>query len=298
MRLILLFAFLLSFSQQTFAWHAPGHQITAIIAYRTLKPDVQEKYIKLLAYHPYYQKWINEHELFTDVSLNEFLFCKASTWPDVIKKDDYPDKHKEWHYINYRVDFENGHLREDQNSGDNVLSAIEKNCTILRSRKASDESRAIALSWLIHLIGDISQPMHCAALFTKEQPKGDLGGNKTYFRLDSAFDAQSVHSLWDGLPGELTLAAAAEKAGKLLNDSLPSDSLIKSTPEVWSYEGLALAIKYAYLDGEVAKLPFIKSEYYAPLLPHPDEYLKNAKRIAGQQLLLGGLRLAAFISKE
>jgi len=296
MRFGLLFTFLLSFSSFGFSWHAPGHQVTAIIAYRSLKPDVQEKYIKLLASHPYYPKWIAEHKLFTDVSINEFLFCKASTWPDVIKKDDYPDKHKEWHYINYKVDFENGHVKKDQNKGDNVLSAIDKNSKILRSKKASNEARAIALSWLIHLIGDISQPMHCAALFTKEQPKGDLGGNKTYFRLDTAFDAQSVHSLWDGLPGELSLDSAAKRAGKLLKMQAPSDSLLRTTPQAWSLEGMALAIKYAYREGEVARLPFIKSEYYAPLLPNAEEYMKRAREIANQQLLLGGLRLAAFIS--
>jgi S1/P1 Nuclease len=39
-------------------------------------------------------------------------------------------------------------------------------------KKDSDgERRAIALTWLFHLVGDIHQPLHTAQLFTAEYPK-------------------------------------------------------------------------------------------------------------------------------
>ena len=298
MRLFLILLFQVCFTCVSFAWHAPGHQITAIIAYRSLTAENQLKYITLLESHPYYQKWMSEFYLFPGVDKNEYIFCKASTWPDVIKKDDYPDKHKEWHYINYRVDFENGHVQKDQNKGENVLDAIEKNTRILKNKSGKAEAKAIALSWLIHLVGDISQPMHCAALFSKDLPKGDLGGNKTYVKLDSLYEAQSIHSIWDGLPGELSLDDVVLKATKLLTVPTPAADQLISTPENWSYEGMALAIKYAYAEGRFLHLPFIHAEYYAPVMPDVNNYLLKAKEIADQQLLLGGVRLAKLIERE
>jgi len=47
----------------------------------------------------------------------------------------------------------------------------------LAGPKASQEIRAVYLSYLIHLIGDMHQPLHCCSLVTEVYPSGDKGGN-------------------------------------------------------------------------------------------------------------------------
>ena len=36
------------------------------------------------------------------------------------------------------------------------------------------------LRFLIHVIGDIHQPLHASTFFSDEYPDGDMGGNKFY----------------------------------------------------------------------------------------------------------------------
>ncbi|MFN7996882.1 MAG: S1/P1 nuclease [Bryobacteraceae bacterium] len=45
----------------------------------------------------------------------------------------------------------------------------------------SDEIKSYDLAWLEHLVGDLHQPLHCAARYTPHHPKGDAGGNFIVF---------------------------------------------------------------------------------------------------------------------
>jgi len=63
----------------------------------------------------------------------------------------------------------------------NILTAIPENEKILRTAAPGDK-RAIALTWVFHLIGDIHKPLHTVQLFTREYPNGDRGGNEMCFR--------------------------------------------------------------------------------------------------------------------
>ena len=50
-------------------------------------------------------------------------------------------------------------------------------------RSGTDEEKAIYLTWLMHLVGDIHQPLHCAAVFSEQFPNGDKGGNDAFIRI-------------------------------------------------------------------------------------------------------------------
>ena len=45
------------------------------------------------------------------------------------------------------------------------------------------EKRAIALTWLFHLVDDYHQPLHAVQLFTREYSNGDRGGNELCVRV-------------------------------------------------------------------------------------------------------------------
>ena len=48
---------------------------------------------------------------------------------------------------------------------------------VIRDASASDKDKAIAIAWIMHLAGDIHQPLHTSARVTDLEPKGDQGGN-------------------------------------------------------------------------------------------------------------------------
>ena len=58
-------------------------------------------------------------------------------------------------------------------------------------------ARSFALRLIIHLVGDIHQPLHCSNRVTDEYPLGDKGGNS--FTLPYHFGTSDLHGVWDAL---------------------------------------------------------------------------------------------------
>jgi len=58
-------------------------------------------------------------------------------------------------------------FESEPNPEGDALLGITQSEKLLADKSASAEDRAVALSWLIHFVGDIHQPLHCASLFTE-----------------------------------------------------------------------------------------------------------------------------------
>ena len=58
-----------------------------------------------------------------------------------------------------------------------------------------DQAKSVALRFLIHYLGDIHQPLHCATRVDYSYPDGDKGGN--LFHLKSSQGVSNLHALWD-----------------------------------------------------------------------------------------------------
>lgn len=57
--------------------------------------------------------------------------------------------------------------------------------------------RALFARYVVHLAGDIHQPLHSVALFNLTYPKGDLGGNLLKVTLKNGTNNSNFHSYWD-----------------------------------------------------------------------------------------------------
>lgn len=57
--------------------------------------------------------------------------------------------------------------------------------------------RALFARYVVHLAGDIHQPLHSVALFNLTYPKGDLGGNLLKITLKNGTNNSNFHSYWD-----------------------------------------------------------------------------------------------------
>jgi hypothetical protein len=164
-----------------FAWDGCGHEMVATIAYEQLPADVKAKVDKVFADDPRGRKFVD-----------------AANWPDDIKqgqRNDAPAAHlnKPWHYVDipyhaYQSEIEDVltnrgvTVNPRREKSANVVTAITYYANYLKTARGTNRSRADALSFLIHFVGDVHQPLHCVTVedtlpnYTPPE-KGDLGGN-------------------------------------------------------------------------------------------------------------------------
>lgn len=292
---ILAAAALALFGCRTLAWDGAGHMLIAAEAFRELSPEHQAQAIEVLKSHPDYSEWVKSYRPNPVVSRAAYIFMRASMWPDEIRGSGSPYDHPEWHFIDYPLHPPEFFLESDSRPTNNVLFGIKQCEETLSNVHADPELRAAHLSYLVHLIGDIHQPLHCCSLFTAAYPNGDRGGNDFYVQRDGT--GVRLHGIWDGLLGTIPnptaqWAYSLKIEAEYPNDSLPQMSL-HTTPRAWSLESRHLAIEYAYLNGNLKGSTDSES---AP--PLPAGYIITAKRVAEEQGALAGYRLAYEIRKH
>ena len=280
----------LSGAFHAFAWSSAGHEVIAAEAWRELSPQTRAKVTEVLKAHPDYEKW---ESLFKGDSANldlaAFAFMRASTWPDQIRRHGNKYDHPSWHYIDYPLRPPSFSLEPGPSPDNDILYGVQRCETLLGDLKTSAEERAVYLSWLLHLVGDIHQPLHCGSLFSETYPTGDRGGNLFYVKPASR--GISLHSLWDGLLGKSGKSQTHLNYAIRLQSEHAKSSLKEirtaTSPKAWSLESRALAIDKAYLRGQ---LNGSVNPEDAP--PPPVGYTKIAKEIAERQAALAGYRLA------
>ena len=137
----------LSFGNTDPIWGQTGHRVVGAIADNYLKPSTKRALKKLL-----------DHE----------SLALVSTYADEIKSDDRYDKFKPWHYVN--MPFDSTYEASEKNPEGDLVTGIAYCKSIITDDTSSKKDKAFYLRMLIHLIGDLHQPMHIGL-------KTDRGGN-------------------------------------------------------------------------------------------------------------------------
>jgi hypothetical protein len=140
----------------------------------------------------------------------------------------------------------------------------------LGNRHASDEDRAKALRYVVHLVGDAHQPLHAGY-------GDDKGGNTYQVRWQDR--GSNLHHLWDtGLieTFELTPAQLAQR----VETDVPQAAL-GGDVEDWVQESCAL----------------VASPNFYP--PHKvgTDYVRTWRPVVEQRLAQAGMRLAAVLNR-
>jgi hypothetical protein len=147
------------------AWGGQGHQVVAGLALAQLTPKARAEVDRLLAQEP-----------------GETL-VSISTWADEHKNP----ATARWHYVNFPRDSCNFDTARDCPDGQCLVAAIERQTAVLLSN-APDDKRLNALKYLVHLVGDVYQPLHAGY-------QDDKGGNK--YQLQAFMRGSNLHALWD-----------------------------------------------------------------------------------------------------
>src|ERR1043165_1405564 len=192
-----------------FGWNHTGHMISAELAWRNLSASKRKVISNLLKQHPHYSLLLATN-IPPNVDTNEWVFLNAAVWPDMVRPGrDKPTEitkyHRSpWHYINipYIAPSAASHISPSSFSipQTNILSALSNSLATLRDRNTPAAERAVSLCWVMHLVGDLHQPLHAATFLSDTFPQGDQGGN-----LIAVCDASQIplnlHSFWDQLFG-------------------------------------------------------------------------------------------------
>jgi hypothetical protein len=170
---------------------------------------------------------------------------------------------------------------------DNVLQAIKLNNEKYQSTSSIPQEKAIALCWLIHVVGDIHQPLHSVSLFSDQYPDGDRGGNSFWIKDRGAVN---LHSYWDGLLGRSTSIRDVLNEVILLKSNSPQGNQSSVLdPKAWSLESFKLAREKVYLNGDLKGGTDKQSAAHVP-----ESYGKASRTVGEQRIVLAGFRLARF----
>lgn len=112
--------------------------------------------------------------------------AEVSTFMDFIKSNSDYRHMNPWHYctIPDGMTYEEAGTPEE---GD-VIVTIERLISELKSKNFTDEDEAFALKMLVHLVGDIHQPLHVGN-------GEDRGGNDV--KVEYFYNSSNLHRVWD-----------------------------------------------------------------------------------------------------
>lgn len=249
----LLAALALALPAPALAWGPTGHRITGALAERHLAPRARAGVMEILG----------------SESLEE-----ASTWPDHMRSAPglfWRVTASPWHYVTVP----DGRRWRDQPppaEGD-ALTALDRFARTLRDPAASRADKALALRFIIHIVGDLAQPLHVGR-------PGDRGGNDVKVRFFGR--ETNLHAVWDGDLIDHERLSFSEWAARLDRRLTPDQLRAWSSPDPEQWIDDAVAIR-------------------ASLYPEsPDlswAYVYAQREALDAQLAKGGLRLAAYLNR-
>jgi hypothetical protein len=250
MKKIIITVILLQIAFSSIAWGPTGHRATGWVA---------EKYLNKKA-----KKELNR------ILLGQSLAI-ASTWMDEIRADSTYDYASDWHWVTI---LENQTYDEsEKNPNGDIIQTIERIVSALKSKKLGRQEELESVKMLIHLVGDIHQPLHVGG-------GADRGGNDVkvkWFRNDS-----NLHRVWDSdMIDETRLSYTELGASLAVPDASQLASWQQSGVRDWALESMALRqAVYHYGDGKLGY-----------------SYSYQNLHLVRQRLLQAGVRLAALLNE-
>lgn len=250
MKKLVFIVFFIAVSSSGFGWGATGHRVTGQVADKYISKKAKKAIQKILG--------------------TESL-AMASTWMDEIRSDSTYNYTADWHWVTIN----DGETYEQsvKNPNGDVIATLEKIINELKSKKLSPQQEKEYLKMLIHLVGDIHQPLHVGCC-------NDRGGNQV--KVTWLGSNTSLHSVWDSKMIDLSELSYTELTASL---ETPAPEHIKtlqaSSVRDWATESIGLRKQvYAYGDGKLGY-----------------EYAYRNMNTVRKRLFEAGVRLAGILNE-
>jgi hypothetical protein len=232
-------------------WGPTGHRTLGKIAQKHLKRKVKRKIKKLL---------------------NGESLAFVSTYADEIKSDRNYSKFYTWHYVNFP--FNSKYEDSKKNPKGDLVSGINTCIRILKDKSSSKKDKVFYLKMLVHLIGDLHQPLHVGR-------SEDKGGNTIQVQWFNK--GTNLHRVWDVDMIEqwnMSYIELADNSALLTKNQI--NAYKKGSVIDWIYDSQKLAIKVYVSAKSGDKLSY--------------RYSYNHFSTVRKQLQKGGIRLAKVLN--
>ena len=291
---LVLFVSAVIFANPAQAWNGRGHRLVAWMAFEQLDETTKSKLAQILREHPAERNWWRNAR-FNPRDERLSLFLNASVFPDQARPDTEFARYfrPRAHYINYRLVYERNkpmRIEEPRPTDENVVNTYFAHLKSIKEPKNSKAERAVALSWVIHQVADIHQPLHAGARFCPATPNGDQGGNLVEVPNDNGSD--NLHAYWDGILGREENPPSLDRESRRLLREYPKENftkeLEKNAIQDWVREGgdACRDVVYANLA--------IDQDRFREL---PIGYAAGARKLSEKKVTLAAYRLADVLRK-
>lgn len=251
------------------AWNALGHRLIGQIAYDHLNNSVKTR--------------VDSYNQALTPVYRQQTFVNAAPWMDTLRyvNDVWM---KTFHYID--IPFSNDGTALIQPEDANAVTAIINAEAVLRDPKATDFNKGFSERLLLHVIGDLHQPLHAADEFSQAHPNGDRGGNSFYLGKNSV--GSNLHAYWDNGGGFLVSKGDVDDEelrimAKNIEEKWPCDlTAMSNNAKAWSLESFQIAVDKAY-----SIKPY----------QQPDQnYQMMVQDMVQQRIALAGCRIAKVLN--
>jgi len=278
------------------AWNDQGHMATGAIAYDTLKaehPQAVAAIVAIMRDHPDRALFDRQLAGLSGAARERRMFAIMARWPDDARKG--PHDRPDWHYALKLVTPWGWLLPIKVGKAD---QAFRDNLALARNPAAPRAQRAVALCWVLHIVGDMHQPLHGGHWLSVQYPKSDRSGSLAWVRTGPRAPAQTLHDVWDGIvdrpggreAGSETLARDVETAHP--RRTTPRDDREPMTAyRSWVAQSRVMARTFAYDGGHLVSATTPEA---APVLAV--SYVVRARSLSEGRIAAAGYRLSDLLA--
>ncbi|MBU3557837.1 S1/P1 nuclease [Polynucleobacter sp. Ross1-W9] len=250
-------------STSALAWGPTGHQTTGYIAQSLLTPEVQ----------------IRLNEIMPAADLGQ-----VATWMDDERlnlKKTIPDS-AQWHFYNLPV-CDNKPKKDLCKNNNCAIYRIDEYSQVLADPKASKEDKIFAVRVIVHVVGDLHQPLHAG-------DNGDRGGNQL-----KVGEHTNLHSTWDkAYVQKMARGKTSKEFAQEIRDRNADKIEIWQAGDAlnWANESNQAARSVAY-----GQLPNFSCDVVYLHVDSPSKsYEYKAQKVIEQRLAMAGSRIAFVLN--
>ncbi len=245
-------ALMLAIPVSGFAWGQKGHDVTCTIAQNHLSKKAKKEISRILDGRSivYYANWMDNAS-----NTDEYRYSKT------------------WHYKN--IDADETYETAQENPNGDVVKAIYAQIEALKSGELDPEQEALALKFLVHLVGDLHCPMHMGH-------RSDSGGNR--WQIQYFNNGRNLHGIWDSELIERAHKWSTTEWVEQIDicDKKEAAEIAQGDVDSWGKETYEIACSIYDATPVGSKLSY--------------DYLNTWTPTIEEQLLRAGLRLASILN--
>ena len=218
---------------------------------------------------------------------------EVANWADEIKETEWGKRRGSWHYDDVPL-CETAVVEKYCRNGRCASAQLARQIGILADRRASRRYSNEALKWVVHLAGDIHQPLHAAN-------RGDRGGNRvqvSFFgeRDNPPYGSINLHAIWDV---HMLRRLISERGGE---QSIVSWPLADRDRNSWEKGSISDWIGESHQIAKNAVYPLLPvatacSNKIAGVIAIGEPYYLKAAPVIKTQIRKAGIRLARILNE-